>query len=206
MRSFQDGTDEQIVNGLKRGDDHSYELTYQRYGRKIIAVAMNKSGLSFEDAQELCNDVILEIAKKIDGYDPKKGKFGTWILTIAHRRAIDFFRKHGRKDCEYSLADWDTLAKATPSTDTHELPHALHEEAEMVADALSQLSNADQDLLRMHAQSIETKEIADWLGKTTGATATAITRARKRFHSAFVALKRSQGSVGSTMGDRHGQS
>jgi DNA-directed RNA polymerase specialized sigma24 family protein len=52
-------------------------------------------GLSADEYRDLANEVLLEAVQKIGNYDRAKGRFITWLLTIAKRRGIDYQQKRG---------------------------------------------------------------------------------------------------------------
>ncbi len=72
-----------------------------RYRSIISAVAM-RAGLRGEDASDVAQQTLVDVMTgfRAGQYDRAKGRFRTWILTIAHRRVIDVLR--GR----YRAADW----------------------------------------------------------------------------------------------------
>src|SRR5690606_20323372 len=48
-------------------------------------------------AEEVTQDTFMRLWRKADSYDPARGSFGAWLLTIARRLAIDSFR-HQKRD------------------------------------------------------------------------------------------------------------
>ena len=77
------------------GDDASWRTFFDTYWRLIYNVA-RKTGLSDEDAQEVVQDTVISVAKKMPEfrYDPAKGSFKRWLLTITQRRIHDRLRRH----------------------------------------------------------------------------------------------------------------
>src|SRR5688572_15927585 len=69
------------------GDDDSWRAFFDAYWRLIYNVA-RKSGLSDEDAQDVVQETVISVAKKMPEfrYDPAKGSFKSWLLIITHRR------------------------------------------------------------------------------------------------------------------------
>jgi RNA polymerase sigma-70 factor (ECF subfamily) len=76
------------------GDEQSWHDFYQIYERLIYESAL-KAGLRNVEAQEVVQETLLSVAKKIAGFDynPESGSFKGWLLQITRRRIIDQFRK-----------------------------------------------------------------------------------------------------------------
>jgi len=62
---------------------------------KLIYSAARKSGLTDAEAQEVVQETVITVAKKIDKlkYDPAIGSFKGWLLQITRWRIADQFRK-----------------------------------------------------------------------------------------------------------------
>jgi RNA polymerase sigma-70 factor (ECF subfamily) len=75
-------------------DQDSWHEFYKIYQRLIYESAL-KAGLTNGEAQEVVQETLLAIAKKIAGfnYDPDVGSFRGWLLQITKRRIVDQFRK-----------------------------------------------------------------------------------------------------------------
>ena len=64
------------------------------YSRLIYSMA-SKAGLPHPDAQEVVQDTVLTVARKIKEFqpDPQRGSFKAWLMTITRCRIVDQFRK-----------------------------------------------------------------------------------------------------------------
>ena len=62
---------------------------------KLIHRAARKAGLTESEAQEVVQETLITVAKKIDRlkYDPALGSFKGWLLNITRWRIADQFRK-----------------------------------------------------------------------------------------------------------------
>jgi RNA polymerase sigma-70 factor (ECF subfamily) len=76
------------------GDEESWREFYKIYERLIYETAL-KAGLRNVEAQEVVQETLLSVAKKIAGfsYDPEIGSFKGWLLQITRRRIVDQLRK-----------------------------------------------------------------------------------------------------------------
>jgi RNA polymerase sigma factor (sigma-70 family) len=76
------------------GDDASWRAFFDTYWLLIYNVA-RKSGLSDADAQDIVQDTVICVARKMPQfrYDPAKGSFKQWLLVITRRRIQDHLRR-----------------------------------------------------------------------------------------------------------------
>ena len=84
-----------LLNRLRdAGDDISWRSFFETYWRLIYNVA-RKSGLSDDAAQEVVQETVISVARKMPEfrYDPKTGSFKRWLLLITRRRIQDHLRR-----------------------------------------------------------------------------------------------------------------
>ena len=76
------------------GDDASWRIFFDTYWRLIYNLA-RKSGLEDADAQDIVQETVISVARKMPAfrYDPAKGSFKKWLLLITRRRIQDHLRK-----------------------------------------------------------------------------------------------------------------
>jgi RNA polymerase sigma-70 factor (ECF subfamily) len=92
-------------------DAESWKEFFDRYWKLIYGVAI-KSGLTESEAQEVVQETVIVVSKKIPDfeYDPSIGSFKGWLMTMTHWRIKDQLRKRKR--------DAAALHNAMPSTAT----------------------------------------------------------------------------------------
>jgi len=75
-------------------DDASWHAFFGTYWRLIYNIA-RKSGLSDDEAQEVVQETVISVARKMPDfrYDPAKGSFKQWLLLITRRRIHDHLRR-----------------------------------------------------------------------------------------------------------------
>lgn len=84
-----------LVDRLANWDDERrWQEFFDTYW-KLIYSAARKSGLTDAEAQEVVQETVITVAKKIDKlrYDPAIGSFKGWLLQITRWRIVDQFRK-----------------------------------------------------------------------------------------------------------------
>jgi len=75
-------------------DDASWHTFFEAYWRLIYNMA-RKSGLADADAQDVVQETIIAVARKMPQfrYDRSKGSFKQWLLLITRRRIHDHLRR-----------------------------------------------------------------------------------------------------------------
>src|SRR6476659_3954586 len=84
-----------LVDRLGNWEDQSrWQEFFEIYWKLIYSVA-RKSGLNDAEAQDVVQETIITVAKKIAKlrYDPAIGSFKGWLLNITRWRIADQFRK-----------------------------------------------------------------------------------------------------------------
>ncbi|MDB6133765.1 MAG: rna polymerase sigma factor region 2 [Verrucomicrobiales bacterium] len=94
-----DRTRRSLLTRLKNWDDHAgWREFMDRYGRFIFSRALH-AGLSREEAEDVVQDTLVSVAKKIPDfrYLGEKGSFKAWLVMIVKSRIIDMLRKKARR-------------------------------------------------------------------------------------------------------------
>lgn len=84
-----------LLSRLKDWDDaESWQDFANTYERLIYSTAV-RAGLSDAEAKDVLQEVLVSVAKTIDGFksDPAKGTFKSWLLNLTRWRIADQFRK-----------------------------------------------------------------------------------------------------------------
>lgn len=88
-----------LLTRLKNWDDKKgWKEFMDRYGRFIFSIAV-RSGLSREEAEDVVQETVLSVAKKIPDfrYQGEKGSFKAWLVMIVKSRIGDMLRKKYRR-------------------------------------------------------------------------------------------------------------
>src|SRR5438876_6781131 len=87
-----------LLARLKDWDDsRSWSDFFETYWRLIYGRA-RKAELSDQEAQEVVQETIIAVAKKMEcfKYEPKVALFKTWLFQIVSRRIAHQYRRRGR--------------------------------------------------------------------------------------------------------------
>ena len=130
-----------LARRLSRRDPVALQDIYARYGATTFGYlrhAVRDAGAA-EDVQQ---QVFLEVWRRADEFDPARGSLLTWIMTITRTRAIDHLRRRVPEpaDRDTIVAELDGAA-AAPATD------AVIEHWDMI-ELLRRLPPEEADVLR----------------------------------------------------------
>lgn len=95
--------------------------------RPIVLAWCQRRGLQVSDASDVTQEVFLKMPDKIATFDESKAKFRSWLKTVVHNSATDFYRRRAKEP------QWD----AGGSTALHEMLQNLAAD-----DAIDELSTA----------------------------------------------------------------
>lgn len=84
-----------LISRLRKWDDQeSWQHFFTTYWKLIYSVAI-KSGLTDEEAEDVVQETVLSVAKKMEDfrYDPAVCSFRGWVMHVTRLRIIDQLRK-----------------------------------------------------------------------------------------------------------------
>jgi RNA polymerase sigma factor (sigma-70 family) len=82
-----------LVRAMARGDERALETLYERHGSGVWAFVLARVG-DRAVAEEILQDVMLAAWRGAAGFRGAS-KVRTWLLTIAHHRAVNALRRRG---------------------------------------------------------------------------------------------------------------
>jgi len=85
-------SDVDLVRAVADGQSGALDELYARYGRIVYSLARRiivDAGL----AEDVTQEVFLALWRDPDKYDPSRGPFATWLLSLTHHRAVDSVRR-----------------------------------------------------------------------------------------------------------------
>ncbi len=89
--------EQELVALLQQRSDHSFSYLYDNYSGALLGV-VGAIVPDQEVARDVLQEVFVNIWRKIESYDPTKGRLFTWMMNVARNAAIDKIRSKGYQD------------------------------------------------------------------------------------------------------------
>jgi RNA polymerase sigma-70 factor, ECF subfamily len=134
-----------------------------------------------ELAEEITQEAFIVALRKLDNWDPDRGRFVTWFFVITNARCLDHKRKNPRVYQPYS----EEQHFDPPSPSAQASMEAV-EYWQLLEGPLKQLTVRARDILFLKAVSgFKSHEIAAMMDTTPGAIRTSLSESRKRLRRAL---------------------
>jgi len=171
-----------LLVGIASGDQSAFARLYDMMSSRvfglILRVLVNRS-----QSEEVLQEVFLEIWQSADRFAPNRGQGRSWVMTIAHRRAVDRVR------ASQSSTDRDVRAGLKDIGVAHDSVAERVElgiEGEKVVDALAGLPEAQKEALVLaYYGGYSQNEIAVLVGAPLGTIKTRMRDGLIRLRSAM---------------------
>lgn len=90
-------TELHLLAQIQAGSEDALLELHSRYANLVYSVAYRVLNDSMS-AEEVTQDAFMRLWNKSYTYDPEKGRFTTWLLTVTRRLAIDLIRQRQRRE------------------------------------------------------------------------------------------------------------
>jgi RNA polymerase sigma-70 factor (ECF subfamily) len=89
-------TDTLLAARLEAGDDHALAEVFDRLGSAVYGAVLRILG-DWTAAQDVVQDVFVELWRRPGRYDPASGSLRTYLTVLARHRAVDVVRSELRR-------------------------------------------------------------------------------------------------------------
>lgn len=176
MKSIVALSDESLIAGMASGDTAAMSVFVRRYQARVYGLALRvteDSGL----AEEVAQDAFMRAWRYATSYDAKRGRVGTWLLTIARNVSVDAARL--RRD--YPVAPERLVGELAVTSDEPD-----HERLDFLRERLRSLpAEQARAIVLAAAYGLTAREIAEQEGIPLGTAKTRIRRGLLRLRSAL---------------------
>jgi RNA polymerase sigma-70 factor (ECF subfamily) len=146
----------ELLSRVARGDSSAFAGLYDALGGSVYGLA-RRIVRDPERAEDVAQEVFLEVWRKAPSYEPSKGTAKTWILTIAHRRAVDAVRRN------------ETSRKYEAKTVVDDVQHDAPGDGLLEREEQEQVRNCLKTLTELQLESVQ---LAYYQGYTYSEVAT----------------------------------
>ncbi|KQM59062.1 MULTISPECIES: sigma-70 family RNA polymerase sigma factor [unclassified Agreia] len=135
---------ESLLLRVADGDQRSFAELYDRVAPRVLGL-IKRLLIDHAQSEEVAQEVFLEIWRTATRFDPQRGAALSWVLTMAHRRAVDRVRasqsSHDR-DIKIGIRDvdreYDQVAESVEIRIEHErVKRAMTQLTELQREAIS---------------------------------------------------------------------
>ena len=92
-------SEQELVALLQQRNEKAFSYLYDNYSAALLGI-INSIIADKEISNDVLQNVFVNIWKKIESYDPSKGRLFTWMLNIARNASIDEVRSKGYRDSQ----------------------------------------------------------------------------------------------------------
>ncbi|KZE91678.1 ECF RNA polymerase sigma factor SigK [Microbacterium sp. TNHR37B] len=135
----------ELLMRIAAGDDTAFGTLYDMMSSRVFGLILRVL-VDRAQSEEVLQEVFLEIWQSAGSFAPNRGQGRSWVLTIAHRRAVDRVRSAqaaGERDVRAGMRELNTPAVAV------EEQVELRIESRRVARALEALPEAQREALTL---------------------------------------------------------
>ena len=184
--NYQGLTDLELLEHISNQDRDALATLYERFGRRVFSLAVRILSDSVS-AEEVTQDVFMSVWRRGATYVSKKGKFTTWLFSIAHNRTIDELRKR-RRDLSRTNDDIDDhLNLKSGDVSPADATVAQSEYAKIRA-AMQDLPEEQKNVVELsYFKGLTQTEIAEKTGQSLGTVKTRMRLALKKLPKALSA-------------------
>ncbi len=157
-----------LLKAIAARDEAALAQLYDHYGRILFGLLMRILN-NREEAEDVLQEVFLQVWRKAGDFDESRGRPFTWLVTLARSRAIDRLR---------TLASRERVAEAGAREVSEVISDAAtdalkSEQRGLVSDALAKLPDEQKrPIMLAYFDGLTQSEIATRLGAPLGTVKT----------------------------------
>jgi RNA polymerase sigma-70 factor (ECF subfamily) len=129
---------------VARGDESAFAALYDELGPAVYGLA-RRVIRDPARAEEVAQEVFLQVWQTAARFDPERGRAKSWVLTLAHRRAVDAVRHDQAATNRDKAYDWSAGPDYDEVNETVTI-RLEHEEVRRCMEGLTELQREAIDL------------------------------------------------------------
>jgi RNA polymerase sigma-70 factor, ECF subfamily len=163
--------DEQLIELLKtEPSGPALELLFARYRHLVFSIS-SRILRDQSEAEDVVQDVFLEISKKAKLFDPSRGTVRIWILQFAYSRSLNARRYLALRHVEGAVHNGNGHKLRVEPSYLHDGLERLTWERrlDLITEALQSLSGKQKEVLEfVYFQGLLIKEVAEQMNESVG--------------------------------------
>ncbi|WP_426735094.1 ECF RNA polymerase sigma factor SigK [Glutamicibacter sp. 2E12] len=138
-------TPDVLLQQVALGDESAFESLYGAMASRVFGLVLRVLRDNAQ-SEEVTQEVFVEAWQQARRFDPTRGTAASWLLTIAHRRAVDRVRaSQASQDRDLRVG----IKEFQDSYDDVEENAILHDETMRVAQALQRLTAPQREAIHL---------------------------------------------------------
>jgi RNA polymerase sigma-70 factor, ECF subfamily len=183
-----------LVARVQTGDFAALEELYNLYSRAAFGLAI-KILRNSEAAEDAVHDAFLRFWKQPANFDPKRGRFVTWLLSVVHNLCIDQLRRKYQSDVSLDQSQTqDYISELADQKSDIEEEVWLGMQRKIVRQALESLPAEQRFVIELaFFKGLTHQEIADQTGQPLGTVKSRIRQGLKKLKEVMTAIEIGEG-------------
>ena len=169
--------DARLMEAMVGEDVSALEALYDRYSALVFSVSLRVLH-DAHLAEDVTQEVFLRLWRQPASFDPARGRFISWLMSVTRNRALDELRRMSRRNRSEDQDDDNNPVAAVPTTDRMDDPELgaeLAEQREAVRAAMTRLPPEQRRAIELaYFSGLTQVEIADRTGDPLGTVKTRI--------------------------------
>lgn len=87
-------TRQTLIQRAKDQNDEAAWNEFISFYKMFIYYLLNRMNVSLNDMDDLVQEILLTLWKKLDSYKPEKAKFRTWLSTVIRNTTLNYLKHH----------------------------------------------------------------------------------------------------------------
>lgn len=133
-----------LLTRVARGDEAAFAAVYDSLGAAVYGLA-RRVIRDPARAEEVAQEVFLQVWQTAARFDPERGRAKSWVMTLAHRRAVDAVRHDQAASDRDKAYDWSSGPDYDEVSETVTV-RLEHEQVRQCMDGLTELQREAIDL------------------------------------------------------------
>jgi RNA polymerase sigma-70 factor (ECF subfamily) len=143
-------SDEALMLAVTNQDNSAFAVVYDRYVDLVYSTSLRVLG-DTQMAEDVTQDVFVRLWRRPETFVAERGRFLSWLMSVARNRAVDELRARGRRRRREAdvTGPVDEAHNVMADSDDPLLTAQLHEEQIAVRKALTTLPHEQRTALEL---------------------------------------------------------